>query len=80
MKKATVNIAGNDIKVVAASGLANAQKILEEINSEYKCDCSRERMERAIKALPAQEKMDIIVKEGKIEIKCSFCGRVEVWK
>ncbi|MBE5812644.1 MAG: Hsp33 family molecular chaperone HslO [Clostridiales bacterium] len=55
-------------------------KILEEINSEYKCDCSRERMERAIKALPAQEKMDIIVKEGKIEIKCSFCGRVEVWK
>ena len=55
-------------------------KILEETNSEYKCDCSRERMERAIKALPAQEKMDIIVKEGKIEIKCSFCGRVEVWK
>ncbi len=55
-------------------------KILEEINSEYKCDCSRERMERAIKALPAQEKMDIIVKEGKIEIKCSFCGRVEIWK
>ena len=55
-------------------------KILEETNSEYKCDCSRERMERAIKALPAQEKMDIIVKEGKREIKCSFCGRVEVWK
>ena len=31
IKKANVNIAGNDIKVVAASGLANAQKILEEI-------------------------------------------------
>ena len=31
IKKATVNIAGNDIKVVAASGLANAQKIMEEI-------------------------------------------------
>ena len=31
IKKATVNIAGKEIKVVAASGLANAQEILEEI-------------------------------------------------
>ena len=33
IKRATVNIAGKEIKVVAASGLANAQKILEEIKS-----------------------------------------------
>ena len=33
IKKATVNINGTDINVVAASGLANAQKILEEIKS-----------------------------------------------
>ncbi len=33
IKKATVNIAGKDIKVVAASGLANAKEILEEIKS-----------------------------------------------
>ena len=31
IKRATVNIAGKDIKVVAASGLKNAQIILEEI-------------------------------------------------
>ena len=31
IKRATVNIAGKDINVVAASGLANARKILEEI-------------------------------------------------
>ena len=42
-KEATVNIAGNDIKVVAASGIANAQKILEEIlkklfTKRYVCD------------------------------------------
>lgn len=53
---------------------------LEELHPEFKCDCSRERMERAIKTLTPQERMDIIVKEGKIEIKCSFCGRVEIWK
>ena len=33
IKKATVSIAGKDIKVVAASGLANARKILEEIKN-----------------------------------------------
>ena len=33
IKKATVNIGGNDLKVVAASGLKNARKILEEIKS-----------------------------------------------
>ena len=33
IKRATVNIADKEIKVVAASGLANAQKILEEIKS-----------------------------------------------
>ena len=33
IKRAIVNINGKDIKVVAASGLANAQKIMEEIKS-----------------------------------------------
>lgn len=33
IKRATVNIAGKEIKVVAASGLANARKILEEIKN-----------------------------------------------
>ena len=33
IKRATVNIAGKDIKVVAASGLANAKTILEEIKN-----------------------------------------------
>ena len=33
IKKATVNIAGKDIKVAVASGLGNAKKIIEEISS-----------------------------------------------
>ena len=37
IKKATVNIGGKDITVVAASGLANAQKIMDEIK-EGKAD------------------------------------------
>ncbi len=33
IKRATVNIAGKELKIVAASGLSNARKILDEINS-----------------------------------------------
>ena len=33
IKRATVNIAGNDLNVVAASGLSNARQILEEIRT-----------------------------------------------
>ena len=33
IKRATINIAGKELKVVAASGLANAREILEEIKS-----------------------------------------------
>ena len=33
IKRATVNIAGKDIKVVVASGLGNARKVLEEIKN-----------------------------------------------
>jgi len=37
IKRATVNIGGTEVKVVAASGLANAQKIMDEIK-EGKAD------------------------------------------
>ncbi len=53
--------------------------VLEEIKPEFKCDCSRKRMEAAVKALTPEEKKEIIEKEGCIEIKCSFCGKVERW-
>ena len=33
IKRATLNIAGKDVKIVVASGLANARKIMEEIQS-----------------------------------------------
>ena len=33
IKRATINVAGQDVKVVVASGLKNAQTIMEEIKS-----------------------------------------------
>lgn len=48
--------------------------ILESHEVGYVCDCSRERMERAIISLGKQEIDDIIKEQGEAEIVCSFCN------
>jgi molecular chaperone Hsp33 len=46
---------------------------------EYRCDCSTERVERALTTLSAEELTEIMVKEGHAEATCQFCGmRYEV--
>ena len=50
--------------------------ILDEMQPKFLCDCSRERMELAVNAMSSEEKKKIIEKEGFIEVKCSFCGKV----
>ena len=42
----------------------------------YKCDCSTDRIERAILALGISEAREIIKEQGKIEIKCEFCQKI----
>lgn len=54
--------------------------VLEEIEPKFQCDCTRERMERAINSISEKERKEIIAKDGFIEIKCSFCGKKEHWK
>lgn len=48
--------------------------ILEKMNIEYKCDCSRERIEQVIISIGKQEIVDIIVEDGQAEIVCHFCN------
>ena len=55
-------------------------KVLEEIVPKFECDCSRERMEKAIASMSEEEKRKIIEEDGQIEVKCSFCGKKEIWK
>ena len=64
---------------MAVSGDDNIT-ILEEIQPKFLCDCSRERMEKALDTIPEDEKRDMINQDGFIEIKCSFCGRTERWR
>lgn len=48
--------------------------ILDSREVGYVCDCSRDRMERAIISLGKQEIDDIIKEQGEAEIVCSFCN------
>lgn len=49
-------------------------RILEKLDLEYKCDCSRERIEQVIISLGQKEIEDIIEEDGKAEIVCHFCN------
>ncbi len=49
--------------------------ILDETEIEYNCDCSLDRMERAIISLGKEEIQNIIDEQGEAEIVCQFCDR-----
>ena len=50
-------------------------EFLEDIPVGYHCDCSRDRMERAIISLGKKEISDMIEEQGEAEIICQFCNQ-----
>jgi len=54
--------------------------VLDEMKPDFICDCSRERMEKALNTISPEERKKMIEEDGFIEMKCSFCGKVERWK
>ncbi|MDR1599289.1 MAG: Hsp33 family molecular chaperone HslO [Oscillospiraceae bacterium] len=48
-------------------------EILGEDRLEYRCDCSRERMERALIAMGRGELASLIEEQGGAELTCHFC-------
>jgi len=51
-------------------------KILETAPVEYRCYCSRERVERALISLGADELESILREQGQCELNCQFCDEV----
>ena len=50
-------------------------EVIDEMEASYNCDCSRDRVERALASLGEKE-IDEMIKEGKeIEVKCHFCNK-----
>ena len=50
-------------------------RVVEEFSPEYRCDCSRERIERALISVGREELTDMIEKDHGAEVKCRFCNR-----
>lgn len=48
-------------------------EILEERNIQWKCDCSRERLEQVIMTIGKKDLEEIIEEDGKAELQCQFC-------
>ena len=53
--------------------------ILEKSPVEYRCYCSRERMERAIISLGPQQLESLIEEQGSAELRCQFCDNVQTF-
>ncbi len=53
--------------------------ILERSGVEYRCDCSRDRMERALISMGPQELRSLIDEQGKAELTCRFCDNVQTF-
>ena len=54
-------------------------EILETTPIEYRCYCSRERTERALLSLGSKELSEILAEQGRAELTCQFCDRVQVF-
>lgn len=52
-------------------------EILEETPVEYRCYCSRDRMERALISLGPEELRQLIDDQGDAELTCRFCDSVQ---
>lgn len=52
-------------------------EVLEKRPIEYRCDCSRERMERALVSLGREELRNMITEQGGAELTCRFCDNVQ---
>ncbi len=52
-------------------------EILERSPIEYRCYCSRERMERALLSIGREELRALIEEKGEAELTCRFCDNVQ---
>lgn len=51
-------------------------EILDTYEPQYRCDCSRERVEKALLTLSEDEMRSLPDEKGRVEVKCHFCNKV----
>ncbi len=65
---------GEEILEAVTKGLT--LQYLDPTDYEYRCDCSEEKIHRALISMGADELLDMIEKDGGAEITCQFCPKV----
>ncbi|MCI2057025.1 MAG: Hsp33 family molecular chaperone HslO [Oscillibacter sp.] len=54
-------------------------EVLEKTPVEYRCPCSRQRMERALISLGPDEMRAMLEEQGQAELNCRFCGERQLF-
>lgn len=68
---------GLDAETILRQALSGFQmEVLERAAVEYRCYCSRERMEKALISLGAKDLKDLIAQQDGAELTCQFCDKV----
>jgi molecular chaperone Hsp33 len=49
---------------------------LQQISPAFACDCTDDRLVRALRLLPREDIEDLLLKEEQLEARCQFCGKV----
>ena len=57
------------VKILAADF-----KLLDKVDLEFRCSCSKEKFERGLISLGKMELLNIIIEDGKAETICHFCN------
>lgn len=66
---------GLDIEEIVRLALEGFEvEVLSEQKAEYKCNCSRERFERALKSINREELQQMAQEMDEAKTKCQFCG------
>lgn len=68
---------GMDAEGLLRRALAGFElEVVDRHRVEYRCSCSRERVERALISMGAAELRDMIAEQGQAEVACQFCDKV----
>ncbi len=71
----TVRQAGGFIIQLMPSAEDSLIDILETVPARYRCDCSRERVARAVASIGAKDLQELAAGQEPIEITCQFCDK-----
>ncbi len=72
-KMLSQGLLAEDIAMKALEGLE--PNVLDDFKVEYTCDCSKERVERALVSL-GKEQLEELSRDEVTEVKCHFCDKV----